>query len=106
MSRDYSCRELIEIARARGLDFIDVANTVLPDWVLETIPHTVLRELVCLPLDWAAEHKLKVVVADPDDAEIADKLQFIIDRKIELGFAVHRELVAAIERYIGPRKTV
>src|SRR5262245_10859893 len=100
MSRDYSEAELRWLAQERDMDFVDAERAYVPEGILESIPASVAREVPCLPFAWQ-DGAMQVVVCDPDDPEILDKLRFILDRQILPAYAVRRALEGAIERLYG-----
>lgn len=93
-----------EIARAmaeqHGLDYINLADVVIPPAVVELVPESVARENVILPLA-EEDGQLKVIVSDPDDFETFEKLRFILNRRIEPVLAPRDAILEAINRHYG-----
>jgi len=98
----YATAEQIAQAMAdlHGYDFYDLRDVPIPPAVVELVPESVARENVIIPLA-EEEDALKVLVADPDDYETLDKLQFILNRKIDIGLATEESINEAINRNYG-----
>ena len=98
----YATAEQIAQAMAdlHGYDFYDLRDVPIPPAVVELVPESVARENVIIPLA-EEEDALKVLVADPDDYETLDKLQFILNRKIDIGLATEESILEAINRNYG-----
>ncbi len=75
-----------------------------PRAVLELVPESVCRENVVLPVRLDGE-TLLVAAADPNDIGIADKLTFILNKKIRLVGYPKAALLAAINRHYGQSET-
>ena len=93
-----------EVARAmaeqHSLDYISLADVVIPPAVVELVPESVARENVILPLA-EEDGQLKVIVSDPDDFETFEKLRFILNRRIEPVLAPRDAILEAINRHYG-----
>lgn len=93
-----------EIARAmaqeHSLDYINLADVVIPPAVVELVPESVARENVILPLA-EEDGQLKVIVSDPEDFETFEKLRFILNRRIEPVLAPRDAILEAINRHYG-----
>lgn len=93
-----------EVVRAMAeehmLDYVNLAEVVIPPAVVELVPESVARENAILPL---AEEDgcLKVIVSDPDDYPTFEKLRFILNRRIETVLAPRESIQEAINRYYG-----
>lgn len=83
-----------------------VSDPVLnpPQAVLQLVPESVARENVVLPLRLEGE-TLFVAAADPNDISIADKLTFILNKKVRLVGYPRGQIQAAIHRHYGQTET-
>jgi len=88
------------MAEEHGLDYVNLADVVIPPAVVELVPESVARENVILPLA-EEEGGLKVIVSDPDDYPTFEKLRFILNRRIETVLAPRESILEAINRYYG-----
>ena len=88
------------IAEQHGREYINLRDVVIPPTVLELVPESVARENVVLPLA-EEDGTLKVIVSDPTDYETFDKLQFILNRRIEIALAPREAILEAINRCYG-----
>src|SRR5262249_29721015 len=65
-------------AAALAMQYIDLAEITTPPAVIELVPESVARENIVLPL--AVEGRtISIVLSDPDDFDVIQKLQFILD---------------------------
>jgi len=88
------------VAEQHGLDFVKLAEVVIPPSVVELVPESVARENAILPLS-EQDGELKVIVSDPDDFETFEKLRFILNRRIEIALAPRESILEAINRHYG-----
>ena len=72
------------LAKLHGYEYYDLSNVPIPPAVVELVPESVARENAVIPFSEEGG-ALKVLVSDPNDFETFDKLQFILNRKIEIG---------------------
>ena len=99
-----AARQSRELARAEGLDWIDLRKVVIPMSAIELVPESVARENTMLPLT-EEDGALVVVVHDPYDNEILEKLRFVLNRRVEHVIAPKSHIEAAIEWYYsGPAR--
>src|SRR5437879_127330 len=75
-----------------------------PRAVLELVPESVARENIVLPVRLDGD-TLYVAAADPNDLLVADKLTFILNKKVKLVRYPRAPLQAAINRHYGRTKT-
>jgi hypothetical protein len=75
-----------------------------PRWVIELVPESVARENIVLPLALNGE-TLTVAAADAGNLLVADKLSFLVNKKIRLVPAPRAALVEAIRRHYGQDET-
>ena len=88
------------LAEHHDYEFIDLNNVPIPPEVVELVPESVARENAVLPFS-VDEGKLRVVVSDPLDFETFDKLQFILNRKVEVSVSTKESILEAINRNYG-----
>lgn len=88
------------LAEQHDYDFVDLNNVPIPPAIVELVPESVARENAVIPFS-EEEGKLKVVVSDPLDFETFDKLQFILNRKVEIALSTKEGITEAINRNYG-----
>jgi type IV pilus assembly protein PilB len=88
------------LAKLHGYEYYDLNNVPIPPAVVELVPESVARENAVIPFS-EENGALKVLVSDPNDFETFDKLQFILNRKIEIGVSTKESILEAINRNYG-----
>lgn len=88
------------LADLNHYEFYDLRDVPIPPAVVELVPESVARENHIIPLA-EEDEALKVLVSDPNDIETIDKLQFILNRKINIALATKESIVEAINRNYG-----
>jgi type IV pilus assembly protein PilB len=98
----YASGEIIAKAMARihGLRYVKLAKEVIPPSIVELVPESVARENAILPLEENGD-ELTVIVSDPLDFEVIEKLRFILNRQIEIALAPRESILEAVNRYYG-----
>jgi len=92
------------MAEQHGLNYVDLAEVKIPPSVANLIPESVARENNVLPLA-AEDGQLTVVISDPLDIEVIDKLRFILNRRIEIALAPLDSIKEGIDRVYGGAAT-
>jgi type IV pilus assembly protein PilB len=92
------------IAAEYGHEYIELEGKEIPQTVIEMIPESVARENTVVPLA-LNEEVLSVVVSDPLDFEVLEKLRFILAREIEVVVSSKDEIQATINRHYGQSET-
>jgi len=88
------------LASRDGYEYYDLSNVAIPPAVVELVPESVARENAVIPLS-EDDGVLRVLVSDPQDFDTIDKLQFILNRKIEIALATRESILEAINRNYG-----
>jgi len=99
---EYATPEEVTMALAEfnHMPYVDLREHRIPDDVIEQVPESVARENTVIP--YSSENgAIRILVADPFDMEIIDKLRFILNKKIETALAPRTAIVAAINSYYG-----
>lgn len=96
-----SSDQIMQALAARdGYEYYDLSNVAIPPAVVELVPESVARENAVIPLS-EDDGVLRVLVSDPQDFDTIDKLQFILNRKIEIALATRESILEAINRNYG-----
>lgn len=103
IQQGYASSEQVMQAMAdkEGYEFFDLQDVPIPPHVVELVPESVSRENAVIPLDEGEDGSLKVLVSDPFDYETFEKLQFILNRKINIALATRESILEAINRNYG-----
>ncbi|MBN2292427.1 MAG: Flp pilus assembly complex ATPase component TadA [Pirellulales bacterium] len=88
------------MAQQHGLNYVNLSEVVIPPAIVELVPESVARENAILPLT-ENEGELTVIVSDPLDFEVFEKLRFILNRQIEIALAPRDSILEAVNRYYG-----
>lgn len=88
------------IADFHGVPFVELEDVTIPPNIIELVPESVARENTVIPM--AQENgSLMVIVADPGNQEVMDKLRFILDKEIQAVMAPRDQIMEAINRHYG-----
>ncbi len=102
VGQGYATSEQVMQAMAdmEGYEFFDLRDVPIPPSVVELVPESVARENAVIPLA-EEDGALKVLVSDPFDYETFEKLQFILNRKVNIALATKESIIEAINRNYG-----
>ena len=102
VKQGYASSEQVMQAMAdmQGYEFFDLRDVPIPPSVVELVPESVARENAVIPLA-EEDGALKVLVSDPFDYETFEKLQFILNRKVNIALATRESILEAINRNYG-----
>jgi type IV pilus assembly protein PilB len=89
------------LADKEGYEFVDLREMPIPPHVVELVPESVARENAVIPLEVMEDGTLKVLVSNPYDYETLEKLQFILNRNVEIALATKESILEAINRNYG-----
>ena len=96
-----SSEQIMQAIAARdGYEYYDLRDVAIPPAVVELVPESVARENAVIPLA-EEDGVLRVLVSDPQDFDTIDKLQFILNRKIDIALATRESILEAINRNYG-----
>ena len=88
------------VAEEYGKQYIDLKDVMIRPAVLELISESIARENNVIPYEEDGE-TLQVVVADPNDMEVFEKLRFILQRPIEALVSSREAIQEAINTHYG-----
>lgn len=99
---DYATPEEVTKALAdfNKLPYVDLREHRIGDEVIELVPESVARENTVLPFS-ADDGTIRVLVSDPFDMEVIEKLRFILNKRIETALAPRAAILEAINQYYG-----
>lgn len=88
------------LAEFNHFPYVDLRQQRIGDDVIEQVPEAIARENIVLP--YSSENgTIRVLVSDPFDLEVIEKLRFILNKKIETALAPRTAIVEAINQYYG-----
>ena len=88
------------IAEEHGKRYVDLKDAMIRPAVVELISESIARENCVLPYEEEGD-ALVVVVSDPDDVEVFEKLRFILQRPIEAVVSSREAIQEAINQHYG-----
>jgi type IV pilus assembly protein PilB len=88
------------IAAEHGRRYVDLSDVAIRPAVVELISESIARENCVLPFEEDGD-TLQVVVSDPDDVEVFEKLRFILQRPIEALVSTREAIQEAVNRHYG-----
>jgi uncharacterized protein (TIGR02996 family) len=83
---------------------LDLTGVEIPQAIIELVPESVAREHVILPLA-QRDRVLTFAAQNSDDRKLFEKMEFILNKTINLLPAPAEQIVEAIDRYYGNRDT-
>lgn len=88
------------VAEEHRMEYVDLDGLEIPSSVIEMVTESVARENVLIPLS-RENGRLKIVVADPDDLNLVEKLRFIVNQEVERVVGSREAIIQAINRHYG-----
>lgn len=92
------------VAEFHNLEFIDLVDRTVPQSVIEMVPESVARENRIIPLS-AEGNVIKIATSEPENFDVLQKLQFILNKDIAPVLSDREQIVAAINRHYGQTET-
>jgi type IV pilus assembly protein PilB len=92
------------IAEFHNLEFVNLIDLTVPQSVIEMVPESVARENRVLPMS-VDGNVLKIITSEPDNYDVLQKLQFILNKDVQPVLADREQIVAAINRHYGQTET-
>jgi type IV pilus assembly protein PilB len=97
--------EIMEaIAEHSGLKAVTLTGMTIPPSIIEMVPESVARENVIVPLT-EENGLLQIVVSDPSDYELIEKLKFILNKEVQAVLAPKEQIVETINSHYGQTET-
>lgn len=88
------------VAQEHGKRYVDLKDVAIRPAVVELISESIARENCVLPYEEDGD-ALVVVVSDPDDVEVFEKLRFILQRPIEAVVSSREAIQEAVNLHYG-----
>ena len=93
-----AAEEVVRVAEQYGVTYVNLKEVKIPAAVVELVPESIARENTIVPLA-ADDGQLTIVLSDPSEYELLDKLRFILNRRIDFALAPREAIESAINRY-------
>ena len=88
------------LAKAHRMEYVNLDKVTIADSVIELMPESVARENMVLPLE-EMDGRLRVVMSEPTDVEMMEKLRFILNRDVLPALAARSAIAQAINDVYG-----
>ena len=88
------------VAKEHGKRYVDLTDVAIRPAVVELISESIARENCVLPFEEEGD-ALIVVVSDPNDVEVFEKLRFILQRPIECVVSSREAIQEAVNQHYG-----
>ena len=93
------------LAQQFGLDFIDLANYVPDQELIETLPSDVSFRYAFIPLQHS-EDGLEIAIADPTNVAGLDNLEMVLDKALTCKVASKSQIAQLLERGQGAKQVL
>ncbi|MBW1768408.1 MAG: Flp pilus assembly complex ATPase component TadA [Deltaproteobacteria bacterium] len=93
------------LAMQLKIPFIDLSEYQTQRDIIESIPHEVSRQFVCMPIA-LKDNILDVAMADPLDLNLIKDLQFITGYSIQPTISTSSQIFDALQKHYNPEKTI
>jgi type IV pilus assembly protein PilB len=87
------------LAAQSDLEFVDLDKNVVVPAALELIPESIIRNDRVLPMA-KIDNRLKIIISDPYDLELLDKLRFLLGMELECAIAPRGKIQRYIETFL------
>jgi type IV pilus assembly protein PilB len=87
------------LAAQFDLEYVDLDRNVQIPAALELIPSKIMRDEKVLPMK-KEENRLKIIISDPLDLELLDKLRFLLNMELECALAPRSKIQRFIDHFV------
>ncbi len=92
------------LAMQLKIPFIDLRDFPIKSEVIETIPESVCRKFICIPID-KRNNVLHVSMADPLDLNMIKELQFITGFNVQPAISTPSQIIDRLQNYYHPESS-
>ncbi len=92
------------LAAQADLEFVNLDKNVVVPQALELIPESIIRADRVLPMA-KVDSRLKIIVSDPYDLELLDKLRFLLGMELECALAPRGKIQRYIDTFLKKADT-
>ena len=76
----------------------DFKESNIPRDIIKRVPKSIAENDAVIPVEREEDGTLLVVTSDPTDAQMRDKLRYLLNRKVRFAFAPRAEILAAVAK--------
>ncbi len=88
------------LAAQFDLEYVDLDKNIQVPAALDLIPEKIIRDEKVLPMQ-KEENRLKIIISDPLDLELLDKLRFLLNMELECALAPRGKIQRFIDTFVG-----
>ncbi len=82
------------------LDYVDLDRNVQVPAALDLVPEKIIKDEKVLPMKKEG-NRLKIIISDPLDLELLDKLRFLLNMELECALAPRSKIQRFIDTFLG-----
>ncbi len=92
------------LAAQFDLEYVDLDKNVQVPAALSLVPESIIRKEQFLPMQ-KEENRLKIIISDPLNLELLDKLRFLLNMELECALAPRSKIQRFIDHFMGGLST-
>ncbi len=83
-----------------GLEYVDLDKNVQVPAALDLVPEKIIKDEKVLPMKKDG-NRLKIIISDPLDLELQDKLRFLLNMELDCALAPRSKIQRFIDTFLG-----
>jgi type IV pilus assembly protein PilB len=88
------------LAAQFGLEYVDLDKNVQVPAALDLVPEKIIKDEKVLPMKKEG-NRLKIIISDPLDLELQDKLRFLLNMELDCALAPRSKIQRFIDTFLG-----
>ncbi|MCK4340797.1 MAG: Flp pilus assembly complex ATPase component TadA [Phycisphaerae bacterium] len=88
------------LAAQFDLEYVDLDKNVQVPAALNLVPEKIIKDEKVLPME-KVDNRLKIIICDPLDLELLDKLRFLLNMELECALAPRSKIQRFIDHFLG-----
>jgi len=88
------------LAAEFDLEYVDLDKNVQVPAALDLVPEKIIKDEKVLPMQ-KEDNRLKIIISDPLDLELLDKLRFLLNMELECALAPRSKIQRFIDTFLG-----
>jgi len=88
------------LAAQFGLEYVDLDKNVQVPAALDLVPEKIIKDERVLPMKKEG-NRLKIIISDPLDLELQDKLRFLLNMELDCALAPRSKIQRFIDTFLG-----
>ncbi len=89
------------LAAQFDLEYVDLDKNVEVPSALNLVPEKVIKDEKVLPMEKLDNNRLKIIISDPLDLELLDKLRFLLNMELECALAPRSKIQRFIDHFMS-----